>query len=95
MGTQSINISGLYIGNICAGSTSIISPYTGSFQVGDVSVSGASTYTDGAYTKDICIKVTGVKDTSAVKCLEIHSQLSQILELKQYSLTLETKVEAS
>lgn len=45
--------------------------------------------------RDAYIRDVYVRDTDAVKHLGIYLQFSQILELKQYSFTLETELGAN
>ena len=51
--------------------------------------------TEGAYIGVTSVKDAYVRDISAIKCLGIHLESSCILELKQYSPALETKIGAS
>lgn len=51
--------------------------------------------TEIAYIRIADVLYAYIRDANTVKRLRIHLQLSQILELKQYSPVLETEVEAS
>lgn len=61
----------------------------------DVCAYTSGGYIGGADVRDDCIKDACVRNVGAVKRLGIYLQLSQILELKQYNLTLEIWIGAS
>lgn len=77
-----------------AKSIDIMSTYVeNSFCAGGTSV--IVSYTRITGIRDSQVRDTCLRDVGAVNCLRIYSQLSQILQLKQYSFSLEVGVGAS
>lgn len=109
--TKNINIKNIYAGAACTNSTytkkiDIRKAYTGGVYISGIyaknicirraCIGGAYfACIKSAYIRVVCIRGICVSNSSTVERLKIHLQLFQILELKQYSIELETRVETS